>query len=85
MVREPAEAEDGGKDDDHLGDFPLGSPELRRVVDGVHAGPQVSNGAAKHQDGYQVAKSEGAHVHGEALFGPQLGIHTTAVARSSWP
>lgn len=77
VVGEPAEAEDGGDDDDHLGDFPLGSPQLGHVIDGVHAGPQVSNGAgvgeAKHQDGDQVAKDEGAHVHDDARFGPPGG------------
>lgn len=77
VVGEPAEAEDGGDDDDHLGDFPLGSSKLGHIIDGVHAGPQVSNGAcvgeAKHQDRYHVAESEGAHVHDYAWFGPPGG------------
>lgn len=77
VVGEPAEAEDGGDDDDHLGDFPLSSPELGHVIDGVHAGPQVSKGAgvgeAEHQDGDQVTKDEGAHVHDNARLGTPGG------------
>lgn len=80
VMGEPAEAEESGDDDDHLGDFPLGPPRLGHVLHGVHAGPQVSDGAsigeAKNQHGEEVAKDEGAHVHYEAWFGlPARNTH----------
>lgn len=73
VMGQPAEAEESGDDDDHLGDFPLGAPRLGHVLHGIHAGPQVSDGAgvgeAEHQDGDEVAEDEGAHVHDDARFG----------------
>lgn len=96
VMREPAKAEENGNDDDHLGDFTLGPPGLRHVLYRVHAGPQVPDGAsvgeAEHQDGNEVAKDEGAHVHYNAWFGlPGRNTHHGAnqvhlcVVAQIWP
>lgn len=73
VVRQPAEAEERRHHNDHFGDHPLGSPRLGLVLHGVHAGPQVANGAgvrdAQDQDGDEVAEDEGAHVHDDAASG----------------
>lgn len=73
VMGKPAEAKESSDNDDHLGDFPLGPPRLGHVLHGIHAGPQVSDGTsvgeAEHQDGDEVAKDKGAHVHYDAWFG----------------
>lgn len=83
VMGQPAKAEESSDDDDHLGDFPLGPPRHGHVLYGIHAGPQVSDGAsvgeAEHQDGYEVAKDEGAHIHYDAWFGlPGRNTHHSA-------
>jgi len=73
VMREPAKTEEHSDDDNHLGDFPLSPPRLGHVLHGIHAGPQVADGAsvceAEHQDGDEVAKDEGADVHYDARSG----------------
>lgn len=83
VMGEPAQAEESGDDDDHLGDFAFGAPGLGHVLHRVHAGPQVPDGAsvgeAEHQDGDEVAEDEGAHVHYDAWFGlPGRNTHHSA-------
>lgn len=83
VMGKPADAEENGDDDDHLSDFPFGTPRLGHVLHGIHAGPQVSDGTsvgeAEHQDGDQVAKDEGAHVHYDAWSGlPGRDAHHSA-------
>lgn len=72
VMGEPAQAEEDGDDDDHFSDFTFGSPRFGHVLHGVHAGPQVPDGAsvgeAEHKDGDEVAKDEGADVHYDAWF-----------------
>lgn len=96
VMGEPADAEESGDDDDHLGDFPLGSAQLGHVLHGIHAGPQVSDsagvGEAEHQDGDEVSEDEGAHVHYDAWSGlpgrnadhsaPQVHLSIVAEIRS---
>lgn len=80
VMGEPAEAKNSSDNDDHLRDLPLGSPQLGHVLNGIHAGPQVSNGAGvgetEHQDGDEIAEHKGAHVHYDAWFGlPDRNTH----------
>lgn len=73
VMGKPANAEESSDDDYHLGDFPFGPPRLGHVIYGIHAGPQVSDGASvgesKHQDRDEVPKDEGANIHYDAWFG----------------
>lgn len=83
VMGQPAEAEEGRHHDDHLGDFAFGPSRLGHVLHGVHAGPQVPDGAgvgeAEHQDGDEVAEDEGAHVHDDAWLGlPVRNTHHSA-------
>lgn len=89
----PAEAEEHRYDNNHLGDFLLCSPGLRRVLDGVLCGPQVTDGSgvgqAEGEDRDEVAEEEGADVHkapvlelpgGDANHGA-VQVHLSVVAQ----
>lgn len=89
VMGKPAKAEESSDYDDHLGDFPLGPPRLGHVLQGAHAGPQVSDGAgvgeAEHQHGNEVAEDKRAHIHYDARFGlPCRNAHNSASQVHLW-
>lgn len=95
MVRQPANAEEHGDDDDHLGDFALGPLGLRHAVQRVDGRPQELDGPSVRetddQHGDDVSKQEGARVqHLPALLLPAgdadgaVGIIDQVVVAEVW-
>lgn len=80
MIRQPADAEEHGDDDDHLGDLPLGPLRFRHAIQRVYSCPQKFDGPGVGKADYQnrdhIAKHKCACVqHFAVVFLPSGDAH----------